>query len=124
MIELTWLALSGLSGLLLGLFFFGGLKWTIQKGLGSHKPMIWFAGGWLVRMACVVTGFYFISALGWQNLLVCLAGFLVARVGIIRFTRSTKVPGSDSEQSLNSNFEGRKVDGRKTHNIKVINDAA
>jgi len=31
-----------LGGLALGTFFFGGLRWTVHKGMMSNKPGLWF----------------------------------------------------------------------------------
>ena len=35
------LALALLAGGVLGSFFFGGLWWTVQKGVASERPAIW-----------------------------------------------------------------------------------
>ena len=39
------------AGALLGVFFFGGLWWTVQKGVASERPAFWFLGSLLVRTA-------------------------------------------------------------------------
>ena len=46
-----------LIGMLLGLFFFGGLWWTLRRGLASHNPALWLGAGALVRLAVVLTTF-------------------------------------------------------------------
>ena len=43
------LALALAAGLLLGAFFFGGLWWTVQKGVASERPALWFLGSLLLR---------------------------------------------------------------------------
>ena len=43
------LALAFLAGALLGVFFFGGLWWTVQKGVASETPALWFLGSLLLR---------------------------------------------------------------------------
>lgn len=68
-----------LAGALLGAMFFGGLWWTVRKGISSARPGLWFAGSLLLRMGLTLAGFYFVSAGQWQRLLLCLAGFLLAR---------------------------------------------
>ena len=75
-------------GLLLGIFFFGGLWWTTQKGIQSKSPALWFLGSLIIRMAITITAFYYISRDHWDRALICLIGFIIAR-GIIM--RSTKV---------------------------------
>ena len=37
------------AGALLGAFFFGGLWWTVQKGVTSEQPALWFLGSLLLR---------------------------------------------------------------------------
>ena len=39
-----------LAGLVLGAIFFGGLWWTVRKGLSSQQPALWFLGSMLLRM--------------------------------------------------------------------------
>ena len=51
-----------IAGLLLGAFFFGGLWWTVQKGLTSNNPVLWFYGSTLLRTSFAVAGFYLTAA--------------------------------------------------------------
>ncbi|MDZ4132815.1 MAG: ATP synthase subunit I [Dethiobacteria bacterium] len=71
--------LSFLGGGLLGLFFFGGLWWTVQKITGSGGPYLLFVASFLVRTTVVLGGFYLLLTVGWQYLLAAMAGFLLAR---------------------------------------------
>lgn len=75
------------TGILLGVIFFGGLWWTIQKGLTSPSPALWFIGSLLIRTSITVTGFYLIAAGSWQKLLACLSGFLIIRLVMTRSNR-------------------------------------
>jgi F1F0 ATPase subunit 2 len=47
--EILNLILALVAGFLLGAFFFGGLWWTVQKGLSSRRPELWFLGSLLLR---------------------------------------------------------------------------
>ena len=85
--ELLTLALSFLAGLGLGAMFFGGLWWTVRKGVLSKQPALWFFGSLLLRMSIALFGFYFVSGGHWQRLVVCLVGFVLARVVVTRLTR-------------------------------------
>jgi F1F0 ATPase subunit 2 len=76
------------AGLLLGAFFFGGLWWTVRKGASSKSPALWFAGSMLLRTSMVLAGFYFIGRAHWERLVVCLLGFIIARVIVMRLTRT------------------------------------
>lgn len=93
--EILNLFLSLIAGFLLGTVFFGGLWWTVQKGLSSRKPAFWFLGSLLIRISIVIAGFYFVSDGHWERLLICLFGFFVMRHIIVRLTR---LPEEDQNQ--------------------------
>ena len=80
------------TGVLLGAIFFGGLWWTIQKGLSSKSSALWFFSSLLLRTSVVLIGFYFIGRGHWEKLLVCLLGFVMARVFVTRLTRAAEKP--------------------------------
>lgn len=84
--ELLQLALVLLAGLLLGALYFGGLWWTVQKGVSARQPALWFGASLLLRTGIVLAGFYLVSAADWKRLLLCLFGFIVARFVVIRLT--------------------------------------
>jgi F1F0 ATPase subunit 2 len=85
--ETLALVLAWIAGGSLGVFFFGGLWWTVRKGLASTKPALWMFGSLLLRMGVTMTGFYFVSGGDWQRLLSCLVGFIMARQLVTRLTR-------------------------------------
>jgi F1F0 ATPase subunit 2 len=96
---LTW-ALAGLAGGLLGAIFFGGLWWTVRKGVLSPRPALWFFGSGLLRMSIVLAGFYFVSGGQWKRLVACLVGFVIARVVVTWLTRSSgDTPNPASEEA-------------------------
>ena len=88
MINFLFLALALVAGLLLGMIFFGGLWWTVHKGIFSNRPAFWFIGSRLLRMSFVLVGFYFVGRGDWQRLVACLVGFIIARLIIMRLTRT------------------------------------
>jgi F1F0 ATPase subunit 2 len=77
------------AGFLLGAFFFGGLWWTVQKGLTSQNPVLWFFGSTLLRTGVAVAGFYVASHEDWRKFVLCLLGFIIARIVVTRLTRTT-----------------------------------
>ena len=87
MSEALTLILSLIAGILLGSIFFGGLWWTILKGVLSRRPAVWFLSSMLLRGSIALAGFYFVSHGDWRRLLACLSGFLIARVVVMRLTR-------------------------------------
>ena len=74
------------AGVLLGLIFFGGLWWTVQKIQTVQQPALWFVSGFVVRISTVLVGIYWVSADQWQRLLACVVGLLLARFAVLRFT--------------------------------------
>ena len=72
--------LAFVMGGLLGTFFYGGLWWTIQKGVWSKQPALLFTGSLVVRTLITLAGFYFVLRGNWHRLLGCLVGFLIARI--------------------------------------------
>ena len=77
--EALMLGLAGVAGLLLGAIFFGGLWWTVSKGMASSRPALWFIGSLVLRTGVVLAGLYVVAGGAWQRLLMCLLGFVVAR---------------------------------------------
>ncbi|MEJ2652622.1 MAG: ATP synthase subunit I [Gammaproteobacteria bacterium] len=82
--EWVTLALALAAGLVLGAIFFGGLWWTVRKGVSSKRPALLFLGSMLLRTGVVVAGFYVVSDGHWQRLLACLLGFIIARFIVTR----------------------------------------
>ena len=79
-------ALALLAGIVLGTIFFGGLWWTVLKALSARRPALWFISSMLLRTGITLAGFYVVSAGDWKRLLVCLLGFVVARLIVTRLT--------------------------------------
>ena len=89
MIETFTLLTAWAAGVFLGVGFFGGLWWTVRKGLSSKHPAFWFLGSLLLRTSIAVTGLYFVAFGHWERLLVCLFGFIMARLVVAWLTRPT-----------------------------------
>jgi len=77
--ETVTLVSASVAGLLLGGIFFGGLWWTVRKGVSAKWPALLFLGSLLLRTAVIVAGFYVVGDGHWQRLLACLLGFVIAR---------------------------------------------
>jgi len=82
------------TGVLLGVIFFGGLWWTIRKGLASAHAALWFFGSLLLRTSVVLAGFYLVASDSWRTLLACLVGFVTARLAVTWITRLPRPSGS------------------------------
>lgn len=81
------LLLAWLAGGALGAFFFGGLWWTVRKGLIARNPALWVFASVLLRTGVTLAGFYWVAGADWQRLLACLVGFVMARQITMRLTR-------------------------------------
>jgi F1F0 ATPase subunit 2 len=84
--ETLSLAPAFVAGVLLGAIFFGGLWWTVRKGVSSKRPALWFFGSLLLRTSIALAGFYFIGRGHWERIVVCLLGFVLARLIVTRLT--------------------------------------
>jgi len=83
---------SLVTGMLLGVIFFGGLWLTVGKGLSSIQPATWFIGSLLLRTSMTLGGFYLVSNGQWERLLACLLGFTIVRPIVTRLTRLPESP--------------------------------
>jgi F1F0 ATPase subunit 2 len=90
---LTLLVALGAGGAL-GAVFFGGLWWTVKKGVSSTSPALWFSGSLLLRISLALTGFYLVSGGNWQRLLACFFGFFIARQVVARWAVPSGTPSS------------------------------
>ena len=89
MIETLTLLQAWVTGVLLGAFFFGGLWWTVRRGLSSTHPALLFLGSLLLRTSITVTGFFLVASGHWERLMVCLLGFIMARHIVAWLTQSS-----------------------------------
>jgi F1F0 ATPase subunit 2 len=86
MSEAAYLVLAGFEGALLGAVFFGGLWWTVHKGIWSKQPATWFLASLAVRTLIAVSGFWLIARGDWRRLVACLLGFIVSKMIIVHLT--------------------------------------
>lgn len=88
------LVLAFAAGLGLGLFYFGGLWLTVQRLPRSRHPGLLTLGSLIVRLGVTLPGFYLVMAGRWERLLVCLAGFLVVRLVLVRRLGPVSTPSA------------------------------
>ncbi|MFC1989805.1 ATP synthase subunit I [Chloroflexota bacterium] len=86
--EIMSLVLALVTGVLLGVMFFGGLWWTVRKGVSSKRPALWFFGSMVLRISIILAGFYLVTGGHWERLLLCLLGFIIARFIVTQLTRT------------------------------------
>ncbi|MEO7028161.1 MAG: ATP synthase subunit I [Acidobacteriaceae bacterium] len=88
MIEQILTACALFAGVLIGILFFGGLWWTVQKVTSSRQPGLLFAASFLLRTVLTLAAFYLIGSGSWQRLLVCLIGFVLGRMLVKRLSQA------------------------------------
>ena len=88
--------LALLLGVALGALFFGGLWWTVRRGVSMKQPALWFLGSLVLRVAAVAFGFYLFAGAHADRLLLCLLGFFAARAVSVFWVRSSAAPRAPS----------------------------
>lgn len=88
MSDIVYMILAFIAGLAFGVFFFGGLWFTVKKAFLTKTPAIWFFSSFFLRIGLVTIGFYFIVQEGWKPLIICVFGFMIARIWVTHFTKS------------------------------------
>jgi F1F0 ATPase subunit 2 len=93
--ESLMLILSLASGILFGIFYFGGLWLTLKHMPDSKQPALLTVSSFLGRSAVCLFGFYLISGNGLWAMGFCLAGFMLSKVVLIRrLNPHTRVVGN------------------------------
>jgi len=75
------------AGAALGVIFFAGLFWTVQRGPQSTTPALWFLSSFVLRTSITLTGIYLLTNGQWPRLLACMFGFICARIVVLKITK-------------------------------------
>ena len=67
-------------GVILGIIFFGGLYWTIQKLTEVKQPALLMIGSLIFRMALLLSVLFYVSKSGYKGILYALLGMFLVRV--------------------------------------------
>lgn len=86
-------AMAMAAGAVLGLLFYGGLWWTVRRAATFRRPGLSVLASLMLRMGVTLGGFYLVAGRDWVRLLLCLAGFVLARAAV---TWATRVQSSAS----------------------------
>jgi F1F0 ATPase subunit 2 len=84
MTDILRLFVSFAGGVGLGVFFFGGLWWTIRRAKTAPNPMLLLLGSFIARAVLTLAGFYVLSGGRWEQIVVAILGFLVTRFLTVR----------------------------------------
>jgi len=84
--EIFFIAISLVVGVAIGIINFAGMWSTIHYLSQVKHPAILMMLSFIVRMAIIMTTFYFVMDGRWERLIACMVGFfLVRRVLMKRF---------------------------------------
>ena len=82
--EIFYCGLALLWGLALGLFYFGGLWWTLRIFIQKDRPKLWFGLSFLIRIFVVMLFFWIIIEKNIGAFFISFAGFFLMRFFLIR----------------------------------------
>ena len=71
-------------GLAAGIFFFASLRYAVARMLRSRYAAFWALGGFVLRTGVTLWIFYLAAGGNAWRLVDCLAGFVTARILMIR----------------------------------------
>ncbi len=81
-------------GIILGTFYFSSLWITVRQLPTTAYPVRLFIGSFLGRIFVTLFGFYLIMDGQWQRILICLGGFILARI-VLTNVLKPKLSNSD-----------------------------
>ena len=87
--NIFWIGISLLVGLLLGGVYFAGLWFTVSRISKTANPGLWMLASFAMRASLLLLGIYAFTNGQWEGILACLAGFLVARTVWVSRTRAS-----------------------------------
>ena len=98
------MALAFFTGILAGTFCFLGLWFTLQKMNTSKIPALWVLGSFILRTGVTLLAFYYVSMGRWENLLICLGGFIIARFAVMHFTKDIQLNKNVLRKEVNHEY--------------------
>lgn len=91
-----------LEGFALGIFFFGGLWYSVKKAVASTKPMLWTLGSFIIRMSLTVWVFYLSGGEDWHRFLALLTGLMTARLVVFKVTKRIEGTATKMDHEIES----------------------
>lgn len=76
-----------LGGLMLGLFFFGGLYWSVEKLAQVKNPAVLMLLSLLVRMAALMAGFILLFKRSFAEGVAALFGVIFVKFVLIAYSK-------------------------------------
>ncbi len=82
--EISKYAFAALSGFAVGLFYFWGLRFTVQRYKSYKHPVLVFLLSFIVRTLCAFVVFYFVGRGDFSNYTLLLLGFILSRFFFVK----------------------------------------
>lgn len=96
---ITEVLISLAAGVIVGVLFFGNLRWSISKLQLSSSPLLIYGCSLLVRMGLVFAFILWALQYSTQALIAGTIGFMVARLFLVTTTAFRREPGRCSKGS-------------------------
>ncbi len=85
--NIVYILLLFVSGLIVGVFFYAGLKLTVKHVIMMKRRTTWFLLSFLFRAAAAIAAILLISRGRWPDVLIVMAGFVAARFIMVNLRR-------------------------------------
>jgi len=72
------------AALALGVFFYAGLRFTVERLPQTRHPILLTLSSFWVRTIAIVAAFLFMSKEHWQYAVICLVGFTLGRAVVMK----------------------------------------
>lgn len=82
--EILVIASATISGIALGVFYFGGLWLTLLHLSRSRQPVLLTLSSFLGRSIVCLFCFYLVASNSWEGLVSSLAGFTLTKIALTR----------------------------------------
>jgi F1F0 ATPase subunit 2 len=86
-----------LAGVLLGIFFYSALWFTVRSLPRSRHPVLLTLGSFWGRTLTVLTAFLFLMQGRWEYAAACLVGFMAGRLVVSRMVQSKAFTAGSAE---------------------------
>jgi F1F0 ATPase subunit 2 len=96
------LVLVVVAGTVLGIFFFGGLAFTVRRMVEGRAGAFHTLFSFLLRASVVIGCFWLLSRNRAENWIACLAGFTLAKIAVskVGFFRAWFEPSQSAKNAL------------------------
>lgn len=80
------------AGFGLGGLFYGGLWWTVRHVAHFRRPALAVLASAVLRMVAALGGIQAVAGGDWRRIVLCLVGFVLARLAVTGATRRPSHP--------------------------------